>query len=406
MPEATSDRALVASLAITTTAGYGVLFYAYGVLLVPMQRDLGWSRAYLSGAFSAGLVVAALVAIPIGRWLDRHDPRPLFLAGSAAALALTLGWAGARSHLTFAMVWLLLGVCQAILFYEPAFTVLTKHFHGMSRNRAITTVTLVAGLASTIFGPLTAFLEHHYGWRTTVVLLAALLGSATLPVFARGLRATVRDPVREDAPASAAPRATLRTRPFWFLTVAYLLSAVTTYGVAVHLVPFLLSRGLSSGTAASALGAVGFVQVLGRSTFLRLSVRHASVHLATWVLAVKAIGLALLLIVPGATGVVVFVIVYGSANGVSTLTRATTIGELYGPEHYGAISAVIASVSAFAGALAPFAVATAIDITGSQTLVFAALVALSLLGAAANEAVGRPTRRANRHAVIAADPGL
>ena len=70
-----SRRFLVSSLAATTTVGYGVLFYAYGVLLLPMEAELGWSRSVLTGAFTCALVVNALLTIPVGRWLDRHQPR-------------------------------------------------------------------------------------------------------------------------------------------------------------------------------------------------------------------------------------------------------------------------------------------------------------------------------------------
>jgi MFS family permease len=164
--------------------------------------------------------------------------------------------------------------------------------------------------------------------------------------------------------------------------------------VAVHLVPYLHGRGLSTGTAASALGAVGLVQVLGRGTFIRLSAHRPALHLATWVLAAKAVGLLLLLIVPGLLGVALFVVVYGSANGIATLTRATTVAELFGPDHYGSISAVIASVGAVGGALAPFLAAVAIDLTGGEEPVLLGLVALSAIAAAANELVARPTRGA------------
>src|SRR5438093_2920048 len=87
-----ADRRIVAALAATTTVGYGVLFYAYGVLLVPMERDLGWSRPVLTGAFSAALLVAAFLTIPVGRWLDRHPPRALMVAGGAAATGLVVLW--------------------------------------------------------------------------------------------------------------------------------------------------------------------------------------------------------------------------------------------------------------------------------------------------------------------------
>lgn len=393
----------VAALAATTTVGYGALFYAYGVLLLPMQHDLGWSRSFLSGAFSAGLVVAALLTVPVGRWLDRHEPRALFLLAAAAATALVVGWSRARTSTVFLLAWLGIGACQAVLFYDAAFTVLTKRFHGWARNRAITSVTLVAGLASTIFGPLTAFLEHSLGWRDAVAVLALIVGVVTLPAFVFGLgrrgAADVEPPPRAEVepepepevpgPESAHPRQAVHSRPFWLLTVAYLLSAVTTYAVAVHLVPYLRGRGLSTGAAASVLGAVGLVQVLGRGAFLRFSAGRRSVDVASWVLAAKALGLSLLLLVPGWGGAVLLVLVYGSANGAATLTRATTVAELYGPQHYGTIAGVIAAVSAMGGAVAPFLFAAAADLAGADGPVLGALVALSVVAAAANAMVAR-----------------
>ena len=382
----------VVALAATTTVGYGVLFYAYGVLLVPMEADLHWSRSFLTGAFSGALLVSALLTVAVGRWLDRHAPRPLFMGGALAAVVLVGAWAMARGKVMFALVWLLLGGCQAVLFYEPAFTVLTKWYRGLERHRAVTAVTLLAGLASTIFGPLTAALERAFGWRTAVLVLAGLLGAVTIPCFAMGLGPPAASAALDDVAAAgssrhSAPRDVIASGQFWLLTAAYLLNAVTTFAIAVHIVPYLRAHGLSGTTAASALGAIGLVQVLGRSTFTRLSARRAAIEVGTWALAAKALGIAFLLVVPGWTGIGLFIAIYGSANGIGTLTRAMTVAELYGAEHYGTISSIIAAVSAVGGALAPFGAAAAIDRVGRDTPVFAALAALCLAAAIINRGV-------------------
>jgi MFS family permease len=381
-------RGTVAALAATTTVGYGALFYAYGVLLVPMQDDLGWSRSFLTGAFSAALLTAALLTLVVGRWLDRHDPRPLFVLGGVAAALLVVAWGASDDKAVFAGVWILLGACQAVLFYEPAFTVLTKWLHGAPRHRAVTSVTLLAGLASTIFGPLTAGLEHWFGWRGAVFVLAGLLAAVTVPCFTLGLRSPppIDDVVTHE---HTLPSAAFASPQFWYLTVAYLLNAMTTFGIAVLLVPYLRDRGMHSGVAASALGGVGLVQVLGRSTFTRLSARVRAVELGTWILAMKAVGLSLLLVVPGLPGVVSFVVVYGAANGIATLTRAMAVAELYGPTYYGSISSVLASVGAVAGALAPFVAAAAIEIAGDDDPILWGFVAISVLAAFTSARVSR-----------------
>lgn len=391
-------RHVVAVLATTTTLGYGILFYSYGVLLVPMERDLGWSRSALTGAFSIALLVSALLTIPVGRWLDRHSPRALMATAATAAAVLVAAWGAVSNRAGFYAIWIALGACMAVLFYEPAFTVLTKQFAGAARNRAVMAVTLAAGLASTIFGPLTAWLERTLGWRGATLALGALLGLVCVPLFVRGLRPPLPAddasvPETHVAPVvPTLPGEAVRSSRFWLLTGAYLLGAITTFGVAVHLVPYLIEREWTAGSAATVLGAVGFVQVLGRSMFSRLVSRLPAGPLGTWVLAAKATGLAVLVLVPGGAGVVVFVAVYGAANGLGTLTRAVVIADLYGTEHYGAISGVLSAITAVGGALSPFAIAGAIEAVGSDDAVLLGLVALCAIAAAGNAAAVSPRR--------------
>jgi hypothetical protein len=49
---------LVATLAVAETTAYGVLAYAFGVFLLPMQHDLGWSRTALTGAYSLAILLS------------------------------------------------------------------------------------------------------------------------------------------------------------------------------------------------------------------------------------------------------------------------------------------------------------------------------------------------------------
>ena len=351
-----------------------------------MEDDLGWSRSFLTGVLSVALVIGALLGIGVGHWLDRNEPRRLLIPGAILASVLVAAWSAARSKPVFLAVWVGLGGCQALLFYEPAFTVLTKWFAGAARHRAVTAVTLMAGLASTIFGPLTAALERSFGWRGAALTLAIVLAAVTLPAFAIGLRPPAgTDTDAEEPLPSHAPRDAFRERRFWFVASAYLLSSITTFAVGVLLVAFLReARGLDNGSAAIALGAVGLVQVAGRSAFARLSSVRSAIQLGTAVMVAKAVGLAFLLAIPNVVGVVAFVAIYGAANGLSTLTRATTIAELYGAQHYGAISSVVASIGSVGGAIAPFAAAAAIDVVGDERPVWGSFIVISLLAAVTN----------------------
>jgi MFS family permease len=144
---------VVGALAITEPISWGILFYGFGVMLTPIQQELGWSQAELTGAFSLMLLVSGLTAVPVGRWLDRHGARGLMTLGSCLAVLAIIAWAQVQTLVGFYGVWLAIGVINAMSLYEPAFTV-TATWFVRRRAQALTLLTLGGGLASVIFVPL------------------------------------------------------------------------------------------------------------------------------------------------------------------------------------------------------------------------------------------------------------
>ena len=69
------------------------------------------------------------------------------------------------AHGALCLIWALLGVAMAATLYESAFAVVTQMF-AENYRRAITTLTLFGGFASTVFWPFTARLIESFGWRT------------------------------------------------------------------------------------------------------------------------------------------------------------------------------------------------------------------------------------------------
>src|SRR2546426_339250 len=113
--------AVVAGLCVTETVSWGIIYYGFPVMLRPMEAELGFSRAEITGAFSAGLAVAALAGLPVGRWIDRRGARSLMTVGSILATALVVLWASSHTLLALYSVWILMGLAMAAVLYEPAF---------------------------------------------------------------------------------------------------------------------------------------------------------------------------------------------------------------------------------------------------------------------------------------------
>ena len=375
-------RRVLVVLCGTQIVSWGVLYYAFPVLVPTLSADTGWSVPSATAAFSAGLVVSALVGIPVGRLLDRFGPRPVMTAGSVLAVPAVVGIATARSFPLFLAAWLLAGVAMAGTLYPPAFAALTRWW-GPRRVMALTGLTLAAGLTSTIFGPLTAALLGPLGWRHTYLVLALLLAVVTVPGHFWGLRGAWPEPDPPHHPAHAEPGRVARSRPFLLLGAALTGGAFAVYAVLIGQVPLMIERGMSTTAAAWTLGLGGVGQVLGRMSYGLLA-RVLGVRARTVaVLAMCSATTILLGLLPGPTAALVAAtMLAGAARGIFTLLQATAVTDRWGSVHYGRLSGLVSAPSTLATALAPWAgAALAVPLRGYPG-VFLLLAGVAVVAAA------------------------
>ena len=394
-PRRSPRRALVA-LCITQITSWGVLYYAFPVALADITADTGWSATAATAAFSAGLIVSALAGIPIGRWLDRYGPRPVMTAGSLLAVPVTVGIGLAPTYGWFLAAWLVAGVAMAAVFYQAAFAALTR-WYGDRRVQAITAVTLVAGLSSTIFAPLTHALLEDLGWRTTYLVLAAVLAVVTVPLHALALTPPWTPPPDHGSPGPAGhPRrrrrlpAEARTPSFVLLSASLTLTAFGLYAASLTLIPLLTDRGLSAGLAATTLGLLGAGQLLGRLGYAPLTARTSPTGRTVAIVATSAAAIALLAALPGPPALLVAAAVAaGAIRGAGTLLQATVVADRWGVARYGTLSGLFSAPITAASALAPWGGTALAELTGSYPAMFWLLAALVVVAVALAAAGGR-----------------
>lgn len=390
-------RALI-SLCITVTTSYGVLYYAFPVLSVSISAETGWSLPALMAAFSAGQVASALCGILVGRWVDRSGPRAVMTTGSLLAAPAVAGLAAAPSLPWFFLAWLLAGTAMAMLFYPPAFAALTR-WYGPGRVRALTVLTLVAGLASTIFAPLTAALEAWLGWRASYLVLAALLAAVTLPAHYFLLRLPwprVPGTTENGSLPWEQVRATVTGRAFLALVGALSLGAFVVYAVVVNLVPLFEERGWGPEAAAAALAVGGIGQVLGRFCYAPLARRTGPVVRTVAVLATCALSTALIGLVPGPLSLLLAVsLLVGASRGIFTLIEATAVSDRWGAAGYGTLNGILHVPLVMLLALGPWAGSMLAVALGGFVPTFALLAGIGVLAAAlaaATRVAGPPQR--------------
>lgn len=370
---------LLIALGVTQIISWGSIYYAFALLLEPLQRDLGFDKSAIAGAFSAALLVSGVCATWIGRTIDRLGGRRVMTLGSAGAALLLAALAYVQSAAALYLVWIGLGVAMAATLYEPAFVVIAQVFR-VNYRRALTVLTLFGGLASTVFWPLTTQLIERFGWREAVLWLAAINLAVCVPLHFVLLPRTSSgtEPAPKDRRDASRP-GLWADRRFRALTVAFLAHYVVVSAIAAHLIALLLARGMTPAAAAGIGALIGPMQVAGRVVEFGASrwLRVGQVGRAAAV-AMPLSLVALLWADVNVVGLTVFAMLYGAGNGAMTVVRGALPVEMYGRDNYGAIAGALATPGLLARAVGPIFAAllwSALDGYESTTAVLVAVAA-------------------------------
>ena len=159
-----SRRSVVVALGTAQTLAWASSFYLPAMLAAPMARDLGVAPSQVFAALSMALILSALVSPWAGRLIDRIGGRRMLLASSGLFTLALLLLSAAQGPLTLALAWGVMGLAMGCGLYDAAFAALVRLF-GPEARQAITGITLIAGFASTVGWPLTAWMDSVWGWR-------------------------------------------------------------------------------------------------------------------------------------------------------------------------------------------------------------------------------------------------
>ena len=384
------DRRLVGWLSLAQLISWGSLFYTFALVMAPVERELGLSRAESSLAFSIALVVEGLLAYPVGRLIDRGHERLVMTGGSVLAgvcLALHGLVAGVAG---FYAVWAGIGAAMAAVLYSPAFAVVTRRFPHDFR-RAIITMTFLGGLASTVFMPLTAWLMAAWGWRQAFFSLAVLHWVVCAPLHALALRGAplaLPPSARPGQAASAGASVHLLSAPFLLIGVFIVLMMAVTVALPAHMVSLLRENGLSEAWVIAIPASIGVIQVLGR-LLLFFFERHFDLHLANRLIpCLIPTGLMVLLAAPLVLAfqvetVLLFVLLYGMGNGMLTIVKGTAMAQYVSRDHVATLNGALGLPLALARASAPVVLGLLWSAQSGYRAGLWLLLALSLAGVAA-----------------------
>ena len=397
---------VVAACVFISMAANGA-YNGFGVFIIPMSDEFGWSRAQVSFAASLGTLLGGFSQPLFGWMFDRIGGRRLILWGLAG-----FGLSNVLLMFTNGIVYLILvyGVLMALAgsagTFNTGVALVSKWFH-RRRATAIALVSAGGSLSGMVFVPFVAFLIPVIEWRETWLVLGLITLCLALPVAflilrddpssagesgadGGGERADGGENPPDDERGPLVARRwqdALASAPFWQIAGGYFVCGVTTAMISTHFVPYAVEEGFTAKQGAFAFSLLSGLNVIGVMGAGMLGDRLGRKNVLCAVYLTRAAAFAILLTAPGLWGLFGFAVVSGfSWFGTVPLTTSLT-AEVYGLRHIGALSGLVYLAHAIGGALAVQLAGTLKDVQGDYTLPLSAGGLLLLAAAAASFAI-------------------
>lgn len=377
------------------------IFQGLGVFFVTLERQYGWSRTVLSGAFSLARAEDTFIGPLSGYLTDRLGARRIVLIGF---IVLGFGYillSTVRTVPMFYLAFISLTIGSGLAGFVPVMSALNQWFN---RRRASAMGISQSGLhwGGVLLAPALAWGVTIADWRLVALALAVAMFVAAGPI-SMGIRNRPEDygerpdgdkpddvtkkaqenlnAERRGATQDFTLRQALRTRAFWLVSFAHACPAAVFVTLTIHAIPMIVDKGFSLGQAAAVVAtfslAAGVCQFLGG--FLG---DHVPRRLAIMVLiAIQSAGIVIAVFAQSPLAMFVFAFVFGIGAGGRVPSLVALRGDYFGRTSFATIlgfSSIAISLTTMGG---PVLVGYVVDQSGSYTSSLWGMAVVSSLGA-------------------------
>jgi sugar phosphate permease len=393
---------------------------APGVLLLPLQREFGWSTAAISSAMAVRLLLFGLMGPFAAAFINRYGVRNVTLTAlGMIASGLTLSLAVDRIWQLIALWGVVVGLGTGLTALVLAATVSARWFNSR-RGLIVGLLTASSATGQLVFLPLLASVAAHSGWRSALLIVCVLLAIAAIvaglllrdrpsdlglqpygtPIEATPSGNAERPPV---APALAAGSPSIaaaalnalwdaaRTRTFWLLFSSFFICGASTNGlIQTHFIPLCSDRGLPEVAAAGLLAIMGIFDFFGTVASGWLSDRYDASRLLFWYYGLRGLSL---LYLPFAdftyTGLSMFALFYG-LDWIATVPPTVSITvKTFGRERANLVFGWVFAAHQLGAATAAFGAGLSRTVLATYLPAFFAAGALCLVAAGLVLLLGR-----------------
>jgi sugar phosphate permease len=404
---------------LSQLAAGGASGWVFGVLILPMQEDLGWSRSTIVGVLTLERLITGGVGFWLGPLVDKYGARLLMTGSALLAGTCLMALAFVQAPWQPYVLWATFGVCMPGLTTLGPIVAISNWFI-RRRAQAIMAYTFGGATGGLLLAPAMAALAGDLGWRAAWVAMGLLLW-ALAPLAWVTIRHHPEDvgllPDGDTAnprQARVAPETVeeadwtvgqaVRSRSFWLLTLGFMLTMLPASSIFIHMSAYVQSKGFSVEAGAAAVSIYGFGALLGRFVW-GFGVARAGLHKALVAYGfLYGLSIFLYTIPSSLFAIYTTTVLLGVAISGSQQLRAQAFPDYFGRRIVGTLLGYAGVVGMLAGAAAPLLVALAYDATGSYTGTFVAF-GTCCIAASVGFLFSRPRVEDRIHVAQSATPG-
>lgn len=354
-----------------------------------MAEQLGLNAATTSAAYSISYFIEGVFSLISGGLADRFGPRKVI---SFSSLLVGLGYCLMPLVHSPWQLYLFYGVVVGVgmgAMFVPLVSMTARWFDAR-RNLMTGLVSSGAGAGMLIIPPWTARLIDYYGWRTSFVIMGALI----LAVILAAAQFLKRDPfeigaapygetgkrpggesisVREHSLKEA-----LRATQFWIIFIMVFWFGVFSMSFNVHIVPNAIHSGMDPARAANIMATTGALLIIGRilSGTAADKTGNKPVFILCFILSAGAFFFVAFVQAHWAFFLLAACLGF-SQGGVGT-SQSPLIASLFGLQSHGLIYGCVGFGLTIGAAVGPFFTGLIFDLTGSYHLALLICAASSL----------------------------
>ncbi|MEO8144149.1 MAG: MFS transporter [Betaproteobacteria bacterium] len=349
-----------------------------GLFMRPMGVDIGITAAAFGFSIALQNIVWGLTQPFSGALADRYGARPVIFV---TALIFALGLLTLMVSTSFPGGLIVAGVLLGVgtTGFSNLYGVISRVTPVERRSQTVGLVAAAGSLGTMVLAPFGGWLIDGPGWRTALVVFAAL--GAAMALLALPIRET-----REKVPAEKkmrlgeALRQAIGHRGYLFMTLAFFACGFQLIFLTTHLPAYLALCGVAPGVGATALGLIGLFNAIGTYIFGQLGARYSQKHLLALIYLLRTLFIAAFLLAPiSAASTLVFAASMGFLwLGVTPLVTGI-IARVFGLAHFNSLYGVVFlshQVGSFFGAWMGGLVFT---YAGNYNFAWGALIVIGLL---------------------------